>query len=164
MKKISDLVRTNIALAALCIISIGVLVIVFRGSGDTSHVAVVQPSTGSSYQQSYQSSGQNYPTTLTPEKDLPASSTFPSFIYEAGKPISVSGSCADMYKVLIIFPSDVDYRQSPLFAKYNGATPCTMGEKYSYTMDLTPLNLESGTSYYYVKASEGKTGSWHDPY
>ncbi len=162
--KIGALIRTNIALAALCIISIGVLLILFKGNGAASSRPGIQSGAAASDHSNASPTQENPSIVSVPLSDMPPPSAFPSFVYETGQTLSISGKCADTYQVLMIFPSGIDYRSDPSSAKYNSAAPCTIGHPYSADVSLESSRLASGTSYYYIKASEGDKGSWHDPY
>ncbi len=100
----------------------------------------------------------------SPLKNMPAPSTFKSFVYKKGGTISVSLLCKDVYAVVLIFPATIDYRSDPLSAIYNTATPCIKNETYKEIISLDPLKLQQGAHYYDITASQGKKGAWYDPH
>lgn len=77
--------------------------------------------------------------------------------------LPVFGSCEDSYYVIMLFPASIDYRVSPLDAKYNTATECN-GTSFSTAIPLGNLPLEEGGEYYLVRAHQGATGGWYTPY
>jgi hypothetical protein len=94
---------------------------------------------------------------------LPAPETFQTFTYTGQESIGASGTCTDAYYALLIYPKEIDYRASPLDAKYNTATACT-DRSFITTIALAPLHLEKGHSYYVVKAQQGAKNGWYNPY
>lgn len=162
--RIDGLVRSNIALAALCVISLGILTAaVHRSSADNGQATT---STGMAIQtgQVRTRAISSMPSNGVDLKDMPPPSSFQSFIYQPGADLPIDGRCADTYQVVMIFPELSDYRSDPLSAKYNTAEPCVQGQPYSETIDLDALKLEVGNSYYVVKADEGTTGPWTNPH
>jgi len=170
--RISVLIRTNVALAALCIIAVGALVSVFRGheapatSGATGATANIDGPVISGQQPETTQSGDAL--ARSPFKSMPAPSKFQFFSYSPGTPISVSGSCADAYRVIMIFPMSVDYRADTLSAVYNDAASCEAGHAFieKISLDSRPVVAQAGPGarYYVVRANEGRKGSWYGPY
>lgn len=172
--KIGRLIRTNVALAALCIIAIGALVSMFRshevarqsdasaGASGASPVISGQPLGGAP------AAAKEDPLAHSPFRSMPAPSTFSSFAYKPGGKVAVSGTCADAYRVIMIFSADVDYRADPLSAVYNDAASCSAGHPFVEYLDLSGYaaidQAGAGARYYIVRASEGKRGSWYAPY
>ncbi len=108
-------------------------------------------------------------TTTEPAQPIPAlrgyplPKTFTTFTYtkNVGDRV-VSGTCADMYFVVLVFAQDVDYRVSPLDAKYNRAVACT-GGKAEVSIPTDTLPLTEGERYYVIMADQGRTGTWYNP-
>jgi hypothetical protein len=93
----------------------------------------------------------------------PAPSVFHQFTYERGKPLTVKGECADAYYAVMVFHEDIDYRVSPLDARYNTAFPCENGS-FSTSIPIETLFLTEGEGYYVIKAEQGTKGTWYAPY
>jgi len=162
-EKINSLLRTNTALILLCIISVAVLAILVRERDDgVVRVGDNAPAIIPAIQSPVSSGSAPARTTLL--RDMPDQATYQSFVYEMGKDISVSGICQDVYRVLLIFPKDIDYRRDPMSARYNTATACTLGKPYSETVSLESSRLQPGAEYYYIQAAEGERGAWYGPY
>jgi hypothetical protein len=95
---------------------------------------------------------------------LPEPIGYTRFVYDEAAPVVVTGTCDDAYYTVLVFPSDIDYRRSPLDARYNVATACTKGDDYTVPLDLAGRGLEVGKEYYIVRAHQGATGEWYNPY
>ncbi len=158
-ESISKLLRTNLALALLCIIAIASVAAYARQSSESEKKAnESKPMSVQSYDEA---------AAAHQESDLaamPAPSSFVPFEFNGQKTIDVKGTCADAYEVVLIFSMAIDYRSHPSEAIYNTAKPCELGKEFSESIDLSTVFLEPGKTYYLVRASEGKTGTWHDPY
>ena len=159
-QRASALIRSNIALAALCVISISLLIYILD-----------KPSGGASSSRS--SVQTTFPVVMTGPipmgglqtelKDLPPPSTFRSFVYELGDILTISGVCQDSYRVTMVFASGTDYRSDPSAAIYNQAVPCDKGQSYANSISLDSLRLSIGAAYYSIQASEGPRGTWYNP-
>jgi hypothetical protein len=168
--KVIELLRTNVALALLCVISILMVLHLVRNRADVSHTEVPQPhveqamatSTGVGVSPLHNPSIDALKD--SPFKDMPEPSHFHEFIYTLQDSIVSTSTCADGYRVVMVFPRAVDYRADPSSAMVNIATPCIQGKEYADTIDLTSLHIASGTPLYVIRASEGEHGNWHDPY
>ena len=173
-ERIGKLIRTNIALAALCIIAIGALVSMFRGHGAQAPAGSAPGAldaggpviSGQQPESSVSSVGDAL--SRSPFKGMPAPAKYQSFSYKPGAPISISGSCADAYRVIMIVPSSVDYRIDPSSAVYNDAAPCEAGHAFIERISLDSRTIVAqagaGARYYVVRANEGHKGSWYGPY
>lgn len=93
----------------------------------------------------------------------PEPSVFHQFAYTRGAELTVKGECKDAYHVVMIFKEGVDYRAAPMDARFNTAYPCT-GESFAERIPIDTLFLEDGARYYVIKAHQGATGTWYDPY
>lgn len=93
----------------------------------------------------------------------PEPSVFHQFTYRRGDTLTVEGTCKDAYHVVMIFSEKVDYRATPLDARFNTAYPCT-GKAYAEHIPIDTLFLHEGEGYYVIKAHQGETGVWYDPY
>lgn len=102
-------------------------------------------------------------SSLQPASSLPAPHTYDTFIYRGEASRRVQGECKDVYYALLVFEEGVDYRHSPLDAKYNVATACT-GGAFAADIMLSALPLEEGRTYYVVRAHQGARGGWYNPY
>lgn len=177
--KIEKLIRTNMALVFLCIISIGVLVLVVKNSGDdkSSVKTIVAGSVSnvgggsddladitSPNESDDLAKSSTQSLALSPLRNMPDSSKFESFTYLVGDSIKVSSKCNDVYYVVIIYPEEIDYRIDLLSSKYNSATTCIKGKSYTDSVDLSGKGLVEGAKYYVVHASQAKKGSWYGPY
>ena len=166
--RIGKLLRTNTALILLCIISIGVLYLVFHRAGSES-AAIDSKAPTPHVVQSPVSDAPSAPQAAIPSDpqfaDMPATTTFMSFIYQSpDEAITATGTCADAYGVVLLFPSSIDYRSNPAGWSYNIATACSMGQEFSQKIGLSAYHLVLGGRYYMVRASQGNKGTWHDPY
>ncbi len=72
--------------------------------------------------------------------------------------LSVSGSCASPYFVVLIFKNQTDYEADPRSFIVNRAYPCENGS-YDYSIDRLPPTLPNGT-YYLLIGEQGSQGSW----
>jgi hypothetical protein len=166
--KIEKLLRTNTALVLLCVISIGVLIIVFRGNGSRSgsiqsDLSDVKTISGTVHE------GEVVETNSAPAiaeafRGMPEPSSYTSFIYEGDQNISITTKCADEFSVVMIFPIEIDYRSDVASARYNSAEQCVIGKQKTEKVSIGGFGFEDGHEYYIVKASQGKKGMWHDPY
>ncbi len=158
--RVSALLRTNIALALLCVISVAVVYQAFKKEAETPEGSTLAPVVAASAIAT--KDGSAHPAVVA-LKDMPAPDTYRQFTYAEGMALPVSGTCADLYRVTLIFPLSVDYRSDPLSAKYNTAEACEKGSRYADTLDLAALHLTAGGRYYVIQADEGAIGLWHDP-
>lgn len=95
----------------------------------------------------------------------PDPSVFKIFTYKKDTPVLVvEGECEDAYYAVLIYSKKIDYRESPLDARYNVASACPSGKKYSVPIDLSHLPLAEGEVYYIIRAQQGKTGQWYNAY
>ncbi len=93
----------------------------------------------------------------------PDPSVFETFVYDPTQAtLRVEGSCSDVFYTVLIYPKTIDYRTSPLDAKYNTALPCPTSKKYVRDIDLSSLPLVAGESYYSIRAEQGARGQWYD--
>jgi hypothetical protein len=95
---------------------------------------------------------------------LPEPLGYTRFVYDPQTPVLVNGTCNDAYYTVLVFPADIDYRRSPLDARYNVATACAKGDEFTTPLDLVGRGLEEGREYYIVRAHQGATGEWYNPY
>ena len=72
--------------------------------------------------------------------------------------VNVSGSCANVYYVVLLYKKAADYDADPGSYIVNRAYPCENG-KYSYAIDELPPSLSSGT-YYLLVGEQGERGTW----
>ncbi len=173
--RISSLLRTNTALILLCIISVGVLALLARGPQRSGEINTVPAKTmvidSGNFGQNKSEDGASgvapapggIPAS-SPFKNMPAPATFHEFIFHATSTLAVQLTCSDVYSVVMVFPKDVDYRSDILSAKYNAALPCTKGVVSTSIIDLSLHSMKEGESYYFIRAQEGTSGLWHDPY
>lgn len=75
----------------------------------------------------------------------------------SGAPV-VSGSCTNVYYVILLYKNETDYSSDPASYILNKAYPC-VGGQYSYTMNDVPQSIPSGT-YYLLVGGMGERGSW----
>lgn len=167
--RIAQLLRTNIALALLCVIAIGVLIILFRQPERSGEAPVPKAQTVPSVVQTgtpgvAESQSVGGPVEQASFENMPSPKTFRPFTYSGQDLLNATGTCADAYEVLMIFPDDTDYRTNPGSAKYNTAEACAKGASFSKDVALKPLNLIASSSYYLIRASEGTSGTWYNPY
>lgn len=157
MKKIATIRARTIhilILAALFFVS-GLAFFLVRMTGESTQT--IQPTVGSI---SEERGSQAIPSLA----HFPAPETFQQVTYSEGKTdIFVSGVCKDSYRVILIFSEKVDYRVSPLDARYNIAAPCS-GTMWEATIPLAGLPLVAGERYYVVRAHQGDKGGWYDAY
>lgn len=153
MTRVSVLLRTNIALALLCLISIGVWYTAIHRRGEEIAPAAAPHMTENVL------GAQSLHVPIVPD-----TATFIRFVYTGDESLGVPIRCNDEYAVVMIFPVDVDWQGQPRAAAYNAAAPCAMGTESTTTIDIASVHLVQGTEYRIVRASQGKTGSWHDPY
>lgn len=95
---------------------------------------------------------------------MPATSTFTHVVYNGQSTIPVSLTCADAYSVVLMFSDAVDYRIDPVSALYNRAIPCQSVATTTERIDLSLIRMTKGDGYYIIRAHEGASGMWHDPY
>ncbi len=72
--------------------------------------------------------------------------------------LTVSGTCASPYFVVLIFKNQTDYEMDPRSFIVNRAYPCVNGA-YSYSIDRLPPTLQNGT-YYLMIGEQGERGPW----
>lgn len=72
--------------------------------------------------------------------------------------LTVSGSCASPYFVVLIFKNQTDYEVDPRSFIVNRAYPCENGS-YSYAIDRLPPTLPNGT-YFLLIGEQGERGAW----
>lgn len=95
----------------------------------------------------------------------PEPSVFKIFTYKKDTPILVvEGACEDAYYAVLIYSKKIDYRESPLDARYNVASVCPSEKIFSVPVDLSRLPLVEGEVYYIIRAQQGKTGQWYNAY
>lgn len=94
---------------------------------------------------------------------LPSPEAFQTFTYTGQISVDVSGTCVDAFYALLVFAQGIDYRASPLDARYNTATPCS-GKTFATSIPLDTLPLEKGHMYYIVRAQQGAKNGWYNPY
>lgn len=175
--QIKRLLRTNLALTFLCIISIGILVLIWKSPKvDFTEMGTVEGNLSvgitdavsrndSVFDYDRENDGSSTQAlALSPLRNMPAPTKFKSFTYETDDAITVSLDCNDAYYVVIIYPLEVDYRIDLLSAKYNSAVPCIKGKSYQEKIELTGKGFVVGEKYYIIRASQAKKGGWHDPY
>ncbi len=93
----------------------------------------------------------------------PEPAVFKTISYVPSSPeLTVEGACSDAYYAVLIYSADIDYRESPLDAKYNTALPCPESGRYARTIDLSLLPLAAGERYYVIRAQQGERGQWYD--
>lgn len=160
---IERLLRTNTALAALCIISIGVLFILIRGSDSVPSSSTKPETMVIGGQHSFTSPTPEQALSASPLRHMPSPSKFTSFVYKGEKQFEINVVCKDAYYVILMFSNEVDYRTDTLSALYNTAERCTMKKSYRIAIPLTQ-HLTIGASYYIIRADEGAYGTWYDPY
>jgi hypothetical protein len=164
---IEKLLRTNTALIFLCVISIGVLVILFRRDDAAKPVAapvIVGTEQGSN--PSVNANGDEIVPSLaaSPYRNAPAPEKLPSFTFKDQSTVETSFTCTDTYDVALIYPISIDYRLYPLSSLYNRATACVKGATEKRVISLEKVRVEIGMEYYIVRAHQGKKGSWYGPY
>jgi|GEM_PF-3843190 len=72
--------------------------------------------------------------------------------------VSVSGTCTDVYYVVLLFKNKTDYADDPSSYLVNRAYPC-VGGTYTYAISDLPDNLTNGT-YYLMVGQEGEKSPW----
>lgn len=72
--------------------------------------------------------------------------------------VSVSGECANVYYVVLLYKNATDYDANPSSYIVNRAYPCENGS-YSYAIDELPSSLANGI-YYLLVGEQGERGSW----
>lgn len=97
----------------------------------------------------------------------PHPKNFPEVLVGAGfrqedKKIFIRSKCAADYLAVLIFKKNVDYRVYPHAYEYNSAEPCKSGEDVYMEVDISKLNLQRG-SYYYFFADQSESESWENP-
>jgi len=96
--------------------------------------------------------------------DYPTPDKFQHFTYSAkNNIIEVNGECRDAYYTILVFPEGVDYRKNPTQARFNTAFPCPKEKIFKRVIDLSLSNLQN-ENYYIIRAQQGETGSWYEPY
>ena len=169
--QIEKLLRTNTALAFLCIISIGILILLLRHSDPTKQTSTpthdpVVVSTGESTHPSPVVTDEELVPSLaaSPFREGPVPGKLPTFVFAGQTTVKTTFTCTDVYDVALIYPTSIDYRLYPLSSLYNRATACTKGTTASRTISIENMRTEVGMTYYIVRAHQGKKGSWYDPY
>jgi hypothetical protein len=167
--RISKLIRTNTALALLCIISVGVLLLLLRQRDSLSRTAQTQQAAVEKsvapipVEQSSPSPLDRLPAS-SPLKHAPAPGTFESFVFYGQATTSATLVCQDNYGVVLIYPSTLDYRLNPLSFLYNRAMLCARDATSTQLISFEHVRLEASSTYYIVRAHQGKQGSWYNPY
>lgn len=170
--KIENLLRTNTALLLLCIISIGVLFLLIRhdDAGDkgsdidlSAKKITIDPTQATEDDLASEDPLAALPAS-SPLKHAPAPGTFQEFVFYGQSELGISFTCSDTYHVALIYPSTIDYRLNPLSALYNRAFPCTMNGSTTESISLVDRPFQASTTYYIVRAHQGKQGTWHGPY
>ena len=72
--------------------------------------------------------------------------------------VNVSGSCSNVYYVVLLYKKVADYDTDPGSYIVNRAYPCENGS-YSYAIDELPPSLSNGT-YYLLVGEQGERGTW----
>jgi hypothetical protein len=72
--------------------------------------------------------------------------------------LHLSGTCDDIYYVVLLYKNQTDYETDPGSYIVNRAYPCTNGA-YTYTLDDIPPRVQNGT-YYLLIGAQGEHGSW----
>lgn len=170
---IEKLLRTNTALVFLCVISIGVLMLLFRHAKTEEPAPVIAPVIAPVTVPAEQASGamntvnneeQVPPLASSVFRNGPVPDTLPTFIFKGQPTVKTTFTCTDVYDVALIYPMSIDYRLYPLSSLYNRATACKNGVTTSKTISLENVRTEIGSRYYIVRAHQGKKGSWYNPY
>ena len=93
----------------------------------------------------------------------PDPATFRLFLYDPANPeMTVEGECSDRYYSVLIYSKKIDYRESPLDARYNVATECPKNRVYKAIIKLDTLPLVPGEEYYVIQAQQGMGGQWYN--
>lgn len=101
-------------------------------------------------------SGKKIPTKLAPGKASADAVT--TTIDPTSNTVNVSGSCSDVYFVVLLYRNAGDYETDPASYIVNRAYPCENGA-YSYSINDVPATIQNGT-YYLLIGEQGNKGSW----
>lgn len=71
----------------------------------------------------------------------------------------VSAECRDTYLTILVFPTEVDYRNDITKAVFNKAFPCVKGELFRYDFEK---DFKDG-NYYVIIADQRTEGTWYNP-
>lgn len=96
----------------------------------------------------------NIPDTVDSQVD----STVNSSVDNETGVVNLSGSCSDMYFVVLLYKNESDYREDRGSYILNKAFKCENGN-FSYSVSDLPKNLSSGT-YYMLIGDQGERGTW----
>lgn len=165
--RITQLIRSNIALAFLCIIAGGVLIMTIRGQEGVKMDKPVQeaPRIVPVDVRGGSTSDRGERALLSASlRDAPLPSSLLHITFSGQATTSVSLLCEDAYSVLLMYPVDVEYRINPLGSVYNRAFPCLRQATTTQVVDLHGLPLRMDMVYYFVRAHQGAEGSWYGPY
>ncbi len=72
--------------------------------------------------------------------------------------LKVSGSCSNVYFVVLLFRDQTDYERDPASYIVNRAYPCVNGA-YAYSINDLPTTIQNGT-YYLLIGEQGDRGTW----
>lgn len=72
--------------------------------------------------------------------------------------VHISGSCSDVYFVVLLFKHEEDYRNDPASYIVNRAYECA-NNTFSYAISELPSSLPNGT-YYLLVGEQGEKGAW----
>lgn len=100
----------------------------------------------------------------SPFRNGPAPHDLPTFVFKGQTTVKTTFTCIDTYDTALIYPISIDYRLYPLSSLYNRATACKKGTTSSQTISLEHVRTEMGSTYYIVRAHQGKKGTWYAPY
>jgi hypothetical protein len=153
MNEVTRHAKIILLLSTLFVIS-GIIFFVSRISHDPSEADINSASTGVSVQS-------QIPIAY---RSMPEPSTFESFTYNSEHQLSFTVECKDRYHTVLVYPAATDYRRDILSAVYNTATPCTKGESFTEVIRVQNNQLIAGKKYYIIKAHQGTSGNWYDPY
>ena len=165
--RINDLVRSNVALMLLCVISIGVLVLILRerGAVDARQAEVAKNIPSHVISSASEEPSTPLPTVSDPDwARLPTPDAFESFMYSGQEDLNETLRCDDAYATVLIYPFSIDYRANHAGYVYNQAFPCAKGGDFEQAISLKDLRLTASTTYYLIHASQGSSGTWYNPY
>ncbi len=72
--------------------------------------------------------------------------------------MDISGSCSNVYYVVLLYKTEQDYKENPSSYIYNKAFNCT-DNSYTYSISDLPEKLENGP-YYLLIGEQGDKGTW----
>jgi hypothetical protein len=91
-------------------------------------------------------------------QEQPILATLTPTVDNATGKVTVSGTCTDVYYVVLLFKNKTDYADDPSSYLVNRAYPCVNGS-YTYSISDLPDNLTNGT-YYLMVGQEGEKSPW----